>query len=129
MANTEKLVFMVMHGPEFPEHATIPFVMAAAALASDVDVVMGFQGPGVELVHAGVAETVNAPEFPPLAKLLADVLELGGKLLVCGPCVKNRAIPPRGARAGHGDRRRRPVHRRDHLGNQQPRLLGRNATP
>jgi len=94
MANTEKLVFMVMHGPEFPEHATIPFVMAAAALASDVDVVMGFQGPGVELVHAGVAETVKAPEFPPLAKLLADVLELGGKLLVCGPCVKNRAIPP-----------------------------------
>ena len=92
MAESEKLVFMVMHGPEFPEHATIPFVMAAAALASDVQVVMGFQGPGVELVRTGVAETVQALEFPPLAKLLADVRDLGGQFLVCGPCVKNRSI-------------------------------------
>lgn len=92
MAEGEKLVFMVTHGPEHPEHATIPFVMAAAALASDVPVVMGFQADGVELVRRGVAETVAAPEFPPLAKLLADVRELGGVLLVCGPCVKNRGI-------------------------------------
>jgi uncharacterized protein len=92
MADPEKLVFMVMHGPDHPEHATIPFVMAAAALASDVEVVLGFQGPGVELVRAGVAETVQAPAFPPLAKLLADVRDLGGLLLVCGPCVKSREL-------------------------------------
>jgi predicted peroxiredoxin len=92
MADHEKLVFMVMHGPEFPEHASIPFVMAAAALASDVEVVMGFQGPGVDLMRVGVAETVHGPEFPPLAKLLADVRELGGKFLVCGPCCKSREI-------------------------------------
>ncbi len=94
MADTEKLVFMVMHGPEFPEHATIPFVMAGAALASDVEVVIGFQGPGVELARVGVADTVNAPAFPPLAKLLADVRELGATLLVCGPCVNAREIKP-----------------------------------
>ena len=92
MADAEKLVFMVMHGPEHPEHATIPFVMAAAALASDVQVVMGFQSDGVELVRKGVAETVAAPEFAPLAKLMADVRDLGGLLLVCGPCVKSRGI-------------------------------------
>lgn len=88
----EKLVFMVTHGPADAELATIPFVMAAAALASDVEVVMGFQGDGVELGHTGVAETVNAEHFPPLAKLLADVLELGGKLLLCSPCLKSRGI-------------------------------------
>jgi predicted peroxiredoxin len=92
MADGEKLVFMVMHGPEFSEHASIPFVMAAAALASDVQVVLGFQGPGVELMRAGVAETVHAPEFPPLAKLMADVRELGGQMLVCGPCCKSRDL-------------------------------------
>lgn len=92
MADAEKLVFMVTHGPEDPELATIPFVMAAAALASDVEVVMGFQGPGVELVHCGVAETVQAPEFPPLAKLLGDIRDLGGKFLVCSPCIKSRGI-------------------------------------
>lgn len=92
MADTEKLVFMVTHGPADPELATIPFVMAAAALASDVAVVMGFQADGVELVHCGVAEGVAAPGFPPLIKLLADVRELGGLLLVCAPCLKTRDI-------------------------------------
>ncbi len=92
MAEAEKLVFMVTHGPADPELATIPFVMAAAALASDVQVVMGFQADGVEIIRKGVAETVAAPEFIPLAKLLNDVRDLGGLLLVCGPCVKSRGI-------------------------------------
>ena len=95
MADGEKLVFMVTHGAAHPEHATIPFVMAGAALASDVAVVMGFQAEGVELMKAGVAETISADGFPPLAKLLADVRELGGKLLVCGPCINNRGIDVR----------------------------------
>jgi predicted peroxiredoxin len=94
MADSEKLVFMITHGPDHPEHATIPFVMAAAALASDVQVVIGFQAEGVELVRAGVAEGIEAPGFPPLKKLLDDVRELGGVLLVCGPCLKSRDIAP-----------------------------------
>jgi len=96
MSESEKLVFMVTHGPADAELATIPFVMAAAALASDVAAVMGFQGAGVELMAAGVADTVAAPEFPPLAKLLNDVRELGGSLLVCSPCLKSRGIAPDG---------------------------------
>jgi len=92
MADTEKLVFMVLHGPSHPEHATIPFVMAAAALASDVEVVMGFQADGVELVRKGGADAIEAAGFPPLKKLLDDVRELGGKLLACGPCLKSREI-------------------------------------
>jgi predicted peroxiredoxin len=88
----EKLVIMATHGPDDPERATIPFVMACAALASDVEVVMGFQADGVCLVHQGEAETVQAPEFPPLTKLMADYKDLGGTLLVCGPCVKSRGI-------------------------------------
>ncbi len=92
MADQEKLVIMATHGPKDPELATIPFVMACAALASDVDVVMGFQADGVCLVHRGEAETVAAPEFPPLSKLMADFVELGGKMLVCGPCIKGRGI-------------------------------------
>ena len=92
MADNEKLVFMVLHGPGHPEHATIPFVMACAALASDVEVVVGFQADGVCLVHKGEAETVQAPGFPLLAKLMQDFRELGGKLLVCGPCINSRGF-------------------------------------
>ncbi|HKB94921.1 MAG TPA: DsrE family protein [Gaiellaceae bacterium] len=92
MADHEKLVIMVTHGPDDPELATIPFAMAGAAVASDVDVVMGFQGDGCRLVQKGVAETVTAPDFAPLAGLLDSVREFGGKLLVCAPCVKSRGI-------------------------------------
>jgi predicted peroxiredoxin len=92
MAEQEKVVILATHGPSSPELATIPFVMACAALASDVDVVMGFQGDAVCLMHTGEAETIEAPGFPPLAKLVSEFQELGGKALVCGPCAKSRHI-------------------------------------
>jgi predicted peroxiredoxin len=92
MAEPRKLVVMVTHGPDSPELATIPFVMAAAAASADVAVVMGFQGEGVRLVKQGVAQTVAAPEFKPLAELLTTIREFGGTFLVCAPCIKSREI-------------------------------------
>jgi predicted peroxiredoxin len=92
MADHDKLAIMATHGPASPEMATIPFVMAGAALASEVKVVIGLQGDGVCLAHRGEAEPVTAPGFPPLAKLMTDFRELGGTLLVCGPCANSRGI-------------------------------------
>lgn len=92
MADRDKLVIMATHGPEDPERATIPFVMGCAALASDVEVVIGFQANGVSLARTGESEHVLAAGFPPLTKLMADYAELGGKLLVCSPCLKSRQI-------------------------------------
>jgi predicted peroxiredoxin len=90
----EKLFLMVTHGPDHPEHVTIPFVMAIAALASDVEAVIGLQAGGVEIAVKGRADGVAAEGFAPLAKLMNDYRELGGKILVCGPCVKSRQIDP-----------------------------------
>lgn len=87
-----KLVVMVTHGPENPELATIPFVMATTALASDVDVLMGFQGNGALLAMKGIGERVAAPGFPPLKELMDNYVEAGGKMYICGPCVKSRMI-------------------------------------
>jgi len=92
MADNEKLVLMVTHGPDEPELATIPFVMAGAAVASDVDVVMGFQGEGCLLMKQGVAEAIEVPSFTPVRELLKTIREFGGKLLVCSPCLKNRGL-------------------------------------
>ncbi len=91
---SEKLVIMVTHGPEEPERATIPFVLATAAQASDVEALLGFQAEGVLLAKKGVADEVSAPGFPPLKDLLAAYLEAGGKMFVCGPCIKSRGINP-----------------------------------
>jgi len=92
MSDREKLVIMVTRGPGDPERATIPFVMAGAALASEVDVVMGFQADAVRLVERGQVDGIEAAGFPPLAKLVADFHDLGGLALVCGPCLKSRGI-------------------------------------
>ncbi len=76
----EKLILMCTHGPEDPERATIPFVMATTAQASDMDVVIGLQVDGVLLARKGVAETIAAPAFPPLKELMDIYLENGGKI-------------------------------------------------
>lgn len=93
MANG-KMIFIATHGPEDPERATIPFVMALAALASDIEVVLGFQANGVMLMRKGCAEHVFASGFPPLSELMANYREMGGEYLVCGPCVQSRKIDP-----------------------------------
>ncbi len=91
---SEKLVFMVTHSQDNAELATIPFVMAVAALSSDVEAVVGLQAEGVRLAVKGAADSINAEGFAPLAKLMNDYRELGGKLLVCTPCLKCRGIDP-----------------------------------
>jgi len=88
----EKLVIVCTHGPEDPERATIPFVSATAAQASDVEVLLGFQVNGVLLARKGCAEHVFAAGFPPLKELMDAYLEAGGKMYVCGPCVNSRKI-------------------------------------
>lgn len=90
----EKLVIMCTHGPEDPERATIPFVLATAAQASDVDVTMGFQVNGVMLVKKGCVEHVFAAGFPPLKDLMDAYIAAGGRLFVCGPCVNSRKLDP-----------------------------------
>lgn len=89
---SRKLVFMLTHGPEEPERATIPFAMAVAAQAAGIEVVMGFQVEGTRLLKKGVAEEVAAPGFVPLKELMAIYISNGGKFLACGPCVASRGI-------------------------------------
>ena len=61
----EKLVLTCTHGPEVPERATIPFVLATAAQASDVEVVLGFQVNGVMLAKKAAHNTCLRPGFLP----------------------------------------------------------------
>lgn len=90
----EKLAIVCTYGAEDPERATIPFVLATAAQASDVEVIMGFQVNGVMLVKKGCAEHVFASGFPPLKELIDAYVEAGGELYVCGPCVNSRKLDP-----------------------------------
>jgi len=88
----EKLVIFATHGPDEPERAILPFVMGNGALAMDVEAVVILQASAVVLAKKGCYEHVFAAGLPPLKKLVDDFIELGGKLLVCTPCIKERQI-------------------------------------
>ena len=87
----EKILYIGTTAGENPEKAAMPFVMANAALAMDIQATICLQGNGVYLAYDGYVKKMPSPGgFPPMQKLLDEFLELGGKLLVCVPCIKDR---------------------------------------
>ncbi len=90
---SEKIVYFCTHGGDDAEKASICFAMACAAIALDVDTTVALQGSAVYLAQKGYIEHVPATGgFAPLTKLMADFMELGGKLMVCKPCIQDRKI-------------------------------------
>lgn len=89
---SEKIVIFATHGPDDPERATLPFVMGNGALAMDVEAVVILQGSGVVLAKKGCYEHVFAAGLPVLKELVDTFVQLGGKVLVCTPCIKERRI-------------------------------------
>ena len=90
----ENILYISTHGEENLDKASIPFVLANAALAMDVKATVVMQSNAV-IFAKGIAETVPASGgFPPLQKLISDFVELGGTIWVCGPCIKDRHIDP-----------------------------------
>ena len=90
----EKVVIFATHGAEDPERATLPFVMANAAMTMDAEATVILQGTGVILAKKGCYEHVFAAGLPPLKDLVRDFVEQGGKIWVCIPCIKERQITP-----------------------------------
>ena len=92
-STTEKILYIGTCAGENSEKAAMPFVMANAALAMEMEAVVCLQGNGVYLAQKGYAEKVTKPGgFPSMKKLLDDFQSLGGRLLVCVPCIKERNI-------------------------------------
>lgn len=89
----EMILYFATFANDNAEKAAAPFVLGGAALAMDIKAVIVLQGEGVYLGKKGYADAMNQPGgFPPVKKLLADFIELGGELKVCGPCIKQRGI-------------------------------------
>lgn len=92
MDTKEKITIISTIGGENPEKATLPFVLATASQASDVEVVIILQATAVLIAKKNEAEKINAQGFMPLNELVDTYISLGGTLLVCSPCLKARNI-------------------------------------
>lgn len=74
------------------DKATIAFVVANAAVASDKETVVFLSSEGVRLAVAGYAADIHEPGFAPLQELLDKYVAAGGKVYVCSPCFKKRSL-------------------------------------
>ena len=75
-----------------PDRATVAFVVAGAAAASDQETVVFLSTEGVRLAVRGAADGVAEEGFAPLKELMAAFAAAGGKIYVCSPCFKKREL-------------------------------------
>ena len=74
------------------DRATVAFVVANAAVASDKEAMVFLSIEGVRLSQAGYADDIHEPGFSPLKELMGNFVKAGGKIYVCSPCFKKRSL-------------------------------------
>jgi predicted peroxiredoxin len=89
---SNKFVVSLTCAMDNPDRATVAFVVANAAVASNRDTVVFLSIEGVRLSQKGVAESIHEEGFAPLKDLIANFAQAGGKIFVCSPCFKKRKL-------------------------------------
>jgi predicted peroxiredoxin len=87
------LVVKVTAGKDDPERCNQAFTVAAAAVASGLQVSLWLTGESAWFAIPGRAEDFALPHAAPLADLLAGVLA-AGSVTVCTQCAARRDITP-----------------------------------
>jgi predicted peroxiredoxin len=82
------------------DKATVAFVVANAAAASEKETLVFLSVEGVHLSQQGYAAGIHEAGFAPLAELMANFVKAGGKIWVCSPCFKKRKLDEGGLIAG-----------------------------
>lgn len=91
-----KLMISLTAAKDNTDKATVAFVVANAAVASDVETVVFLSTEGVRLSQKGYADDIHEEGFKPLNELMADFAEFGGTIYVCSPCFKKRGLDENG---------------------------------
>lgn len=87
-----KFLINLTHGLDNTDKATVAFVVANAAVASDKDTVVFLSIEATRLSQKGVADTIHEEGFAPLKELMDNFAKAGGKMFVCSPCFKKRKL-------------------------------------
>ncbi|MGD0093869.1 MAG: DsrE family protein [Planctomycetota bacterium] len=74
------------------DKATVAFVVANAAVASDRETLVFLSIEAVRLSQRGYADDIAEAGFKPLKDLMESFVAAGGKIWVCSPCFKKRGL-------------------------------------
>ena len=82
------------------DRATVAFVVANAAAASDKEALVFLSIEGVRLAQRGFADGIHEEGFAPLRELMDNFAKAGGTMYVCSPCFKKRKLDENNLVAG-----------------------------
>lgn len=90
MSNPQKKLFVVMtHGLDH-ELSSVGFTIANGGITSGLSVDVFLTSGGVDLVRKRAAATTQVHPMEPLEGLIQSLLDRGGRVYACTPCVKAR---------------------------------------
>jgi predicted peroxiredoxin len=87
-----KFCVSLTRGKDDCDRATVAFVVANAAVASEKETLVFLSIEGVHLCQKGYADSVHESGFAPLAELISNFVKAGGTIWVCSPCFKKRGL-------------------------------------
>lgn len=87
-----KFVVSISCAKNDTDKATVGFVIANAAAASDKETVVFLSIEGTRLSQQGYADDIHEEGFAPLKDLMANFAAAGGTIYVCSPCFKKREL-------------------------------------
>jgi len=100
MAGTGKFCVSLTYAKDNPDKATVAFVVANAAAASNQQTLVFLSIEGVRLSQKGYADEIREEGFAPLKDLMENFVKAGGTIYVCSPCFKKRGLAEGNLAAG-----------------------------
>lgn len=95
-----KFVVSISCAKNDTDKATVGFVIANAAVASDKETVVFLSIEGTRLSQQGYADDIHEEGFAPLKDLMTNFAAAGGTIYVCSPCFKKRGLDEENLVAG-----------------------------
>jgi predicted peroxiredoxin len=86
------LLVHITHGPEAPTRAALGFLVARAAQQAGHEVSIFLAGDAVQLVRAGVRNSLSGLGTGPLAETVPAVVDGGAQIFVSGMSAKARGL-------------------------------------
>ena len=87
-----KFCVSLTYAKDNTDKATVAFVVANAAVASDKETVVFLSTEGVRLAQTGYADDIREEGFAPLKELMDNFAKAGGTIYVCSPCFSKRKL-------------------------------------
>jgi uncharacterized protein len=89
---TNRFCISLTYAKNDADKATVAFVVANAAAASEKQTVVFLSTEAVRLCQQGYADDIHEEGFAPLKDLMANFVKAGGIIWVCSPCFKKRGL-------------------------------------